>query len=482
MRTLLSLYNPILSKYLVYMLQQVNYDPRKFLKWLADLFKKNKSINNVMHRQTLKYTKKVKILILLDLIFVTTFIMLFVYFGLQSISSLPGALALFVILLFVSPFLSVLFLILVSVPSYFLFAQQRLFPEVKASEALFKNHNGKRIAVAGSYGKTSIKEILNTVLNEKLKVATTPGNMNTPVAHARFAKMLSGDEDVLVIEYGEEHPGDVRRFAKITHPDIAFITGIAPNHLEYYKTIDALADDIFSLRDVISKDCLFIAADGEITKDYIIPGDITFDQSEVAGWSISNIRVQIDKTSFSMQRGGKKIDLHTGLLGRHQVPVVAIVAVLALDLGLSIDQVKSGVSKTKSFEHRMSPYQLAGSWIIDDTYNGNIQGMLAGLTLLGDLNTVGRKIYVTPGLVDQGNQTQSVHETMAKKIYDINPDIVVLMANSATKIINESLTSLKYKGKVQIVEDPLLFYQSLDKYVAAGDVVLMQNDWTDNYN
>src|SRR4029079_174498 len=100
--------------------------------------------------------------------------------------------------------------------------------------------------------------------------------------------------------------------------------------------------------------------------------------------------------------------LHTGLLGEHQLGPLAAVASLGMVLGLSIDQIPAGVAATQPFEHRMQARPLAGGWIIDDTYNGNIEGLRAGLRLLHKLPAK-RKIYVTPGLVDQGGETERVH-------------------------------------------------------------------------
>ena len=99
---------------------------------------------------------------------------------------------------------------------------------VAGSEQIFANHPGVKIAVAGSYGKTTMKELLGTVLSEGKKVAITPANKNVASSHAIFAASLKGDEEVLVIEYGEGKPGDVARFAHTTKPDIGIITGVAP--------------------------------------------------------------------------------------------------------------------------------------------------------------------------------------------------------------------------------------------------------------
>ena len=129
----------------------------------------------------------------------------------------------------------------------------------------------------------------------------------------------------------------------------------------------------------------------------------------------------------------------------------------------------------------MQPYGLGGAWIIDDTYNGNLEGIRAGLELLKDLPAK-RRIYVTPGLVDQGVENERVHRTIGGLIASAKPDQVVLMQNSVTSWIMSGLKEANYQGEVTIEAVPLNFYSNLKHFVASGDVVLMQNDWTDNYS
>jgi len=138
------------------------------------------------------------------------------------------------------------------------------------------------------------------------------------------------------------------------------------------------------------------------------------------------------------------------------------------------------VSSIMPFEHRMQARPMNGGWLIDDTYNGNIDGMEAGLALLAKLPAK-RKIYVTPGLVDQGRETESVHVRLGEAIAKAAPDLVVLMKHAVTNYIVEGLEKAKFKGETRIEDDPLDFYNNLDKFIAAGDLVMMQNDWPDQY-
>jgi UDP-N-acetylmuramoyl-tripeptide--D-alanyl-D-alanine ligase len=351
---------------------------------------------------------------------------------------------------------------------------------IARSETVFGSHKGVRIAVAGSYGKTTMKELLKTVLSEGLHVAATPANKNVSISHARFADSLSGKEDVLIIEYGEGAPGDVARFARLTHPTHAVITGLAPAHLDRYKTMQAAGEDIFAVADYLNGRNVYVNSESARVKPFIKDTYELFDRQGALGWKVSRVKSGLEGTAFTLSKGKQSLRVKSGLTGRHQVGYLAFVAALALQLGLSSKQVADGIAKTAPFEHRMQPYQLHDAWIVDDTYNGNLEGIRAGTELLKELAAT-RKIYVTPGLVDQGEETAAVHREIGRLIAAAEPDLVVLMHNSVTGYMQEGLQKAGFKGEVRIENDPLDFYSNLKHFVAAGDLVVMQNDWTDNY-
>jgi UDP-N-acetylmuramoyl-tripeptide--D-alanyl-D-alanine ligase len=327
-----------------------------------------------------------------------------------------------------------------------------------------------------------MKELLRIVLSEGLKVAATPANLNVAISHARFAHKLAGNEDVLLIEYGEAAPGDIARFAKVTQPTHAIVTGIAPAHLDRYRTVERAAKDILSIEQFVPAESLYINAESPFTDRLLGKKSkhIAYSQASVLGWDVVDIAIGVNGTDFTLKKDSETLQLHSGLVGRHQVGPLALVAALAKEFGLSDKQVKDGIAKTTPFEHRMQPYQLSGAWVIDDSYNGNIEGIKAGTALLKELPAK-RKIYITPGLVDQGIISPAIHEQMGRLIAEAQPDLVVLMKNSATPSIKQGLEAAGFKGELQIESDPLEYYTNLQAFIAAGDVVLMQNDWTDNY-
>jgi UDP-N-acetylmuramoyl-tripeptide--D-alanyl-D-alanine ligase len=459
------------------MLQSSEYKVSAYLKWVQ----RTKNFSSVTQRRVLDRTKAARLL--LAAIYIGIFIqlvfgLLLIYYG--AWHHLSGGVAFGVAVIISYPIVWAYLLVLPLVLGRELVDAPSEKKAIRQSVTQFSKHPGVKIAVAGSYGKTSMKEMLNTVLSQGLKVTATPANKNVSKSHAQFAKKLKGDEDVLIIEYGEGAPGDVERFAKITQPTYAVITGLAPAHLDQYKTLAAAGKDIFSLAAYLHGKNVYVNNDSADVKPFLKKSYSLFDNSGALGWKTSNIQTSLNGTSFHLNKGKKSLHLHSDLIGKHYVGYLSLVSALGLQFGLTDKQVIDGVGQTKPFEHRMQPYQLSGAWIIDDTYNGNLEGIAAGTQLLKDI-PANRKVYVTPGLVDQGDETERVHLQVGKLIADAQPDLVVLMRNSVTQYIEKGLKQGKYSGKLQIENNPLEFYTNLSHFVASGDLVVMQNDWTDNY-
>lgn len=477
LKQLTSLYIPAYPKILVYMLQSTEYQPRPYLAWLW----RTKDFTHVIQRRTLEPTKAARLLLLTAYGGILLQILVglgLIYLGIQG--TVAGGVAFGVAAIVAYPLVwSHALVVPLLLGRWFVSgpAEERA---VAQSEQIFAKHGGHKIAVVGSYGKTTMKEILNTVLSEGLNVAATPANKNVSSSHAKFAQTLKGDEDALIIEYGEGAPGDVARFAQLTHPTHAVITGLAPAHLDQYKTLQAAGEDIFSVAKVVPPESVFVNKESSSTEPFIASEYQVFDRTAALGWKVSKVSVSLHGTNFTLSRGKENLQLESALVGEHQVGFLAFAAALALELGLSKDQVVAGVAQTKPFEHRMQPYPLGGAWVIDDTYNGNLEGIRAGTSLLKSLKAK-RKIYVTPGLVDQGEETKKVHIEVGKLVAAAKPDLVVLMQNSVTQYIQTGLKQGNFAGEVKIEDNPLDFYTNLNHFVAKDDLVVMQNDWTDNY-
>ena len=474
MKKILSFYSLKYPKTLVYMLQSSEYKIDDYLQWV----KRTKDFSQVAKRRQLDGTIKARLILALLWLVIVLMVALACVFILifQTLWSVLVA----VVILLITPWL-ISYVIVVPLYLGHVFIQKPREKRIIASaRQIIANHKGLKIAIAGSYGKTTAKEILKTVLSQGKKVAFTPGNMNTLIGISRFTKTLVGDEDIIIFELGEERLGDVRELCDLTQPDMGVITGISEAHLSSFGTIENTISTIFGLQDYLGNRTLYKNQESQYVASKIKSGDdLAFNREGVNGWKVSNPKVDITGTSFTAKKAGKTISAHTGLLGLHNIGIITVTISIADELGLTLEQITAGLNETVPFEHRMQPRRIHGAWLIDDTYNGNSEGVRAGLLLLKEIEAK-RRIYVTPGLVEQGDKTREVHEKIGNQIASV-ADVVVLMKNSVTKFIVNGLNEAKFNGQLLIIDNPLEFYSNLEHFVAAGDVVLMQNDWTDNF-
>lgn len=466
---LLSYYLPSAPAIMVYMLQQVEYNPKKFLRWAIRL----PDLRSVKKRGTLHKTKRAQLMLVIA--YGTMFAAMLV--------GIVGAAYVFhsgyaLLLVLFWPLLVIANLFFSTLPLEQLVVKPGRHSEIAAAQAKLRAGTATRIAVLGSYGKTTMKELLVTVLSEAKKVAATPGNKNVLISHARWvSKKLAGDEDVLIFEYGEAQPGDIAKLAAFSKPDIAVITGVAPAHMDAYPNLAAIAQDFAAIAETVKPENIYINKN-ELLETTI--NGMLYSVEGLGEWKVGGVVLGLDGTTFTLSDGRETLRLHTDLLGGHQIGPLCAVVAIAKQLGLSNQQITAGIAKTKPYQHRMQPYQLGGAWVIDDTYNGNIEGVRAGLELLKVLPGR-RKLYVTPGLVDQGEETERIHMEVGSLIGAARPDRVVLMQNSVTAYLQAGLTQSNYSGEVVIETNPLQFYTNLEHIVAAGDLIMLQNDWPDSY-
>ena len=460
------------------MLQDTEYRLKGYFEW----YHRTSDFTAVMKRRKLTVTRKVALLryaLWTVWLIVILAVAALVIVGSLMQSYVLGLIALIVLILL--PFVLAYGIAIPLFIGWLTIQRPKEKAMIEKARGILAAHPAVKIAIVGSYGKTTVKEILLTVLSEGKKVAATPGNMNTPIGISRFARKLTGDEEVLIVEFGEEKVGDVKMLSELSSPTMAVMTGINEAHLVSFKTIENTINTIFEITDYLGDKPVYKNSENDFVKDNAEEDEYLYSRKGVSGWRVSGATTSLESgTQFTAKKGTKVITASTQLIGLHTVgPSVAAIAI-ADGLGLTTKQIEAGLEKVVPFDHRMQPRQLHGAWVIDDTYNGNSDGVSAGLDLLRTSHAT-RRIYVTPGLVEQGDKTQSVHEAIGRHIAS-SADIAVLMNNSVTEYIVAGLTENKFKGELIIIDDPLDFYTNLDQFVARGDVVLMQNDWTDNYH
>ena len=463
-------YNPIRFFYFhLLLLQLEEYDLVRFIKAVTN----TKGIPPRRDfRKPLKYTLKIKLITALSLLLI-----LFMAFFISKIfSNNPYKMIVLVLSFALGLYISYIFLIIINVlllPIDMLIKELLIF---LAKNKLKKLTNIKIIGVAGSYGKTGMKDLITTVLSEKYQVVKTPESVNTPVGIARtILNKIDEKTDILVVEIGEYYPGDIKNICSIAPPQIGVITGINEAHLERLKSIDNSIKTIFEIAQNMKPNGILLlnGKDKHIKNNYkkfILNQEVYFYLSK------GKIEFNEDAPGFIYQK------LFFPVLGQYNLDKIDGVIYLAKKLGLTLQEIESGLKKIKTPAHRLQPIlnREKNILIIDDSYNGNPDGVEEAIKTLS-LFKKRRKIFVTPGLVEIGNKSRDVHQRIGKRLNDV-VDLVILVKNSVTPDIEEGLINAGFNKNNIIWFDSMMEAQNnLGSILRSGDVVLFQNDWPDNY-
>ncbi len=328
----------------------------------------------------------------------------------------------------------------------------------EAHKKLLARKNLKVVCVTGSYGKTSMKNFIAQLLSPKYKVYATPRSVNTIAGLVRDVNMdLPDDTEVYVCEAGARLRGDIYTIAQFVQPHIAVVGKVGPQHLEYFKTIEN-----------IQRTKLEIIQSDRLEKAFVHNGvtQEKHDKVEFFGDAVSSVEATLDGLSFEMRLHDEQIHLKTKILGGFNTINLEASILVADALGMSSEEIVTGVSKLESVEHRLQRIDAGGKIILDDGYNGNIDGMLEGIRLLS-LHS-GRKVIVTPGLVES---TEALNLELIEAINKVC-DIAIITGQLNADLFDKNLSV----GEKIMLSDKSQLTKVLGERTLAGDIILFAND------
>ncbi len=356
-----------------------------------------------------------------------------------------------------------------------------------AQKRLCSNPELIRIGITGSYGKTSSKVILGTILSEQYKTLYTPGSYNTTMGVTRTIRSdLKPEHEVFIAEMGARHVGDITEICRLVQPTYGLITSIGPQHLETFKTQERINTTKYELIKALPEQgCAFFPADGGICEQ------LYEKTKHVSKWlfglerpraavSAREIHASSEGSDFILvTRDGRECLCRTKLLGRHNIQNILGCVAVALELGLTLEQISAGISKLKPVEHRLQLIPTGnGTTVIDDAFNSNPAGAAAALEVLSSF--AGRHMIITPGLVELGELEESENVEFGRKMADA-VDYALLVARNAAAMER----GLLEKGfpKERIIKTGTLqeASQALTHLIRTGDTVLFENDLPDQY-
>jgi len=476
----------------IYFLQLENYDLRRFVK---AFYSRGRSLT--AKRQPIIWTRKLKMITVIASVIYFGFILIFLASILRPMT-VANVVAKIILGVVLCELLSLIcpFVFCLAVFVFWPFdhaIKSRIVGKAKLK--LTEVPRLKIIGITGSYGKTTFKEALKTVLEEKYRVLATPENKNTPIGLSRLILDDLGPAfEILIAEMGAYRVGDIKTLCQIAKPDIAVLTGINESHLERFGSIK---NTILGKFEIVTNAKLTAPVFLNADNDYILDNYKKFvGEREVNFYSeskFSRTPYAIKNKIYLPDAKGLEFDLtktegedlighfKTALIGDYILGTLMGVIEIALKLGLSVAEIQRGFNRLQPIPHRLEPILTAQNvLIIDDSYNGNPAGAREAIKLLKRFSDR-RKIYLTPGLVEMGKASEKIHHELGENLATV-ADKVILIKNSVSEYIRAGLLNKGFS------EDNLTIYPSTDSAHAdiknilkPGDVIIFQNDWTDNY-
>ena len=329
----------------------------------------------------------------------------------------------------------------------------------EAKKRLKSLENLQIVCVTGSYGKTSMKNFIASILAKKYKVYATPRSVNTIGGIIRDVnESLPLDTQIYVCEAGAREMDDIRIIAEFLEPQTVVVGKVGLQHLEYFKTLQNI---IFTKLQIMKSPRLEKA---------FIHNSVTDEAHEKVtffGDDISDVVATLEGTDFTLHvSSSEELKLHTNILGAFQTINIDAAVLVARHLGMSSEEIINAVEKLKPVEHRLERIDAGGKIILDDGYNGNIDGMLEGVRLCS-LHQ-GRKVIITPGLVESSDELNLEFIKALNEVFDI----AIITSSLNAELFDKHVT---VRTKI-VLKDKTKLQEVLGSQTRAGDIILFAND------
>jgi len=352
-----------------------------------------------------------------------------------------------------------------------LFIEMMLFNgfKVKAEKKIESMENLMVVGITASYGKTSIKNYVEHLLKSKYKTYATPRSVNTLGGVMKDVNDdLPEDTEVYVVEMGARGEGDIAEITTFVNPHYVVVGKIGPAHIEYFKTMENIRNTKMEILQTSRLKEAWIHESAMVKPESNIH---TFGENAnldikmnvpAPKYVIENVEATLDATSFTLDG----VRYSASILGAFNAMNLAAAVLVAKTLGLSDEQIQEGLSTLKAVDHRLQRIDAGGKVILDDSFNGNIDGMMASFDLASTYK--GRKVVITPGLVEVDDE---LNIQVAKKADEVF-DVVVVTGDLNYAIFKEhvdpdKLVKLAYKAEME---------EMLVEQTTVGDLILFAND------
>ncbi|MBF0557591.1 MAG: UDP-N-acetylmuramoyl-tripeptide--D-alanyl-D-alanine ligase [Nitrospirae bacterium] len=345
----------------------------------------------------------------------------------------------------------------------------------RISRSLRQSFTGSVIAVIGSNGKTTTKELIASILGVKLKVLKTSGNLNNHIGMPLSITKAHDDTEVMVLEMGTNRPGDIKELCAIGLPEKGVITNIGQEHLEGFGSMSSVRDSELELLDYVKE--LIANADDNFLMEGIenrFKGRIiTFGiESHTAEIRAEETELLDRSARFVLCAGKGRILIESGLAGRFNIYNSLAAAAAAYSMGFDLETIKKGLESFRGVPLRMEVFEKGGVAYINDSYNANPSSMEESVMELarraGQAQGAGRAIAVLGDMLELGDYSADEHRKLGRLLTAMHVNVLIGVGPLM------SLALETFQGTGIAADSSREAGGELEKLLRAGDIVLVK--------
>jgi len=359
----------------------------------------------------------------------------------------------------------------------------------KAKEKRAKFKNLIVIGITGSYGKTSTKEFLATILSEKFKVLKTKEHQNSEVGVSQcILNDLKEEHEIFVVEMGAYNRGGIKLLCDIAKPQIGILTGINEQHMATfgsqdnivktkYELIESLPEMGFSVFNGDNKYCRELYKRAHVSKRicYTTFSALAYEVIQGDFWT-SDIKLEKESLYFKVfSRWGEIAEFKLNLLGEHYAQNILMAAIVAKEvLGMTLEEIAKVSQKIKPEQGGMRLIKTKdGLNIIDATYSANPDGVISHLEYLKILP--GKKVIVLPCLIELGPVSREVHKRIGQKIGEVCYLAIITTRERFQDIIEGAMEKGMPSGNILFIENPKEIFEKIKTFCQPEDIILLES-------
>jgi UDP-N-acetylmuramoyl-tripeptide--D-alanyl-D-alanine ligase len=336
------------------------------------------------------------------------------------------------------------------------------------------------VALTGSNGKTTTREMISACLETTFPVLKTKGNLNNLIGLPLTLLNLTEEVRIVVLEMGMNVPGEIRRLTEIAEPDVGLITNIQKVHLEGMGSLERLKEEKGELfRRMKKNGTIIVNRDDprviDLAREFS-GQSITFGIENPADVMAKEIRPRAaERTSFTLRIESEEMEITLPLLGRHFVlNALAAIAVASL-FGIEVKKAKEALEGFQPFPMRMEIVHLeGGKTLINDVYNANPRSMELALETLAEMKGKGRAIAVLGDMLELGRFTEEAHQQLGQQVEELSIDLLLTLGEQAPIVAESAIRHGLPLERVKVVESHREVISILREIMREGDWILLK--------